>query len=236
MYEILPSEPLASLLRTFESWGGIVDYVLIGWDENVSVDPFELHKEAAIFTAKTLIDRHTQYLVKYLQSGKEDIYQIDDLLPDERKGIQIRPDEAKGQQISITEFFAPDKLWVMQDGVRIDVKPLIGSLEQYREKLLDELYVATSNYFHAFSDPPYGLSSREEHRARRQGEIEALFEVINKQLFGENLNDIVIYQWFTDWVDFLCFYEGYDWWGSYLWTVYDAKTKMFVGITASATD
>lgn len=229
MYEILPSESLASLLRIFESWGGVVDYVLIGWDESAGLDSYELHKEAAIFTAKTLIDRHTQHLIKYLQRNNKDISQLDDLLTEERKGIQIRPDEAKGQQTSIAEFFAPDKLWVVQDGVRIDVKPLLGSLEEYRDKPLD-----SRSYCHAFSDPPYTLSLHS--RRIPQAEIDALFAAINKQLFGENLDDIVVYQWTTDWVDYLCFDEGYDWWGSYLWTVYDAKTKMFVGIVASATD
>ncbi|GHO69302.1 hypothetical protein KSC_081940 [Ktedonobacter sp. SOSP1-52] len=228
MYEILPSEPLASLLRTFESWGGVVDYVLSGWDASVSLDPYELHKEAAIFTATTLVNRHKQHLTGYLLKTQQDISQLEALLIEERKGLQMRPDEAKGQQISIAEFFAPDKLWVVQDGVRIDVKPLLGSLEEYRDKPLD-----SRSYCHAFSDPPYTLSL---HRRIPQAEIDALFAAINKQLFGENLDGIVVYQWSTDWVDYLCFYEGYDWWGSYLWTVYDAKTKIFVGITASATD
>lgn len=65
MYEIPPSEPLATLLKTFDRIGGALHYVQIGLDEqDLKSDLAHRHKAAAILTARTIIDRNMRYLLR----------------------------------------------------------------------------------------------------------------------------------------------------------------------------
>ncbi len=81
------------------------------------------------------------------------------------------------------------------------------------------------NYHYAFAYPPYGIDSHLQER---------LFPAINHALFGDDLEALTIYEWSTDWAEYLN--DGDIWWGSFLWTVSSTQTQFLVGIAASTSD
>jgi hypothetical protein len=58
--------------------------------------------------------------------------------------------------------------------------------------------------------------------------------VINQLLFVKDMSVLTTYRWSTDWADY--FKLGDEWWGSYLWAVFNVQTNLIVGIAASVTD
>ncbi len=84
-----------------------------------------------------------------------------------------------------------------------------------------------SGYAYAFSDPPYSLGVSLE-------EANQLFSAINKHLFDSFSAELEIYQWSTDWSSY--FRAGNEWWGSFLWTIYNKRRNFIVAVGASATD
>lgn len=61
--------------------------------------------------------------------------------------------------------------------------------------------------------------------------------MINHHLFGDDIVALSIYDWDcwgNNWADY--FNQGQEWWDSFLWTVYNSRTKTLIGIAASTTD
>ena len=56
---------------------------------------------------------------------------------------------------------------------------------------------------------------------------------MNKFLFSDFTN-IIVYSWNTDCSSF--FDDGKEWWGHFLWTVYNPEKDWYVGIAVSSTD
>ncbi len=81
----------------------------------------------------------------------------------------------------------------------------------------------TIPYWFAFLNPPHGNSYT----------VDDLMKV-NHALFPEGTEDLIIYEWSTDWSDY--FDEGHEWWGACCWSIYDPKTSRYTVMMASATD
>ena len=212
-YEIHPSEPLATLFRTFKEVGGMIDYVLIGGiTPEEFADPYAFHKIAAGFTIEAAILRYPRSQERGPASFRE-------------------PDKAEGKQITPAEFFAPGYI-----GIPFEVSAYLTAEELEVERLkLDqdvfsngEIGQFMHNHHYAFSYPPYNLDSLDGHAE------EWLFPAINHELFGDDVKALTIYEWSTDWAGY--FKLGDEWWGSFLWTVYSTETQQLVGIAASASD
>jgi hypothetical protein len=120
-------------------------------------------------------------------------------------------------------------VWV--DSTDLSASPYVGIINPGDLLALPQaqkeggIYVSTQGYAWAFSDPPHGLATHE---------VENLFREINQQLFGDDLAALTIYSWSTGWASY--FDPDAEWWGSFLWTVYNTNTGGFVGIAAAATD
>lgn len=211
LYEIRPTEPLLTLLKTFYKVGGQVHYVLIGGNTPEEfVDPYTLHKAAAVFTIEALATRYPQSPEKGPDSRRE-------------------PEKIRGTRITPAEFFAPGHIGIPLEKTATLPLEELALLETELDKNIfshGELGQYLSNYQFAFSYPPYHLHGLDEHAEER------LFPAINYELFGDNWEALTIYNWSTDWADY--FNEGHEWWGSFLWTVYSTQTKVLVGIAVSA--
>ncbi len=229
MYEIAPSEPLAALLNKFDRMGGQIDYVQIGLDaSDLKADLIQRHKAAAIFTAQTVMDRGMQDLYRFWQTErarlqktfpgltKSSLYRVQ-----HRCGIQIRPDQAKSEPVPLARFFAlpPPYDQVQELPSWLDVSVFTPVISAERP-------IWQEGYPSAFLEPPYGLSLSDENV-----QPEALFQAINQQLFGDDINRLSVYQWSTDWIDFLNFQpENYELWDSALWTVSRPLPGPMIGI------
>lgn len=77
-------------------------------------------------------------------------------------------------------------------------------------------------YWYAFLEPPYGTHY-----------LKSDFIAFHESLFPDQ-EGIEVYRWNDDFSNY--FDAGKEWWGTGLWTVYDAKNKLFVVIGASLTD
>ena len=121
--------------------------------------------------------------------------------------------DATCTEISIAEFIGPDFDLVTQC---------------FRER------TAAQDYMYAFIDPPYPLLTPGEYKRLPEADILWIFNDINALLFDSFQPELVIYVWSADWSDY--FDEGQEWWGSFLWTVYNPQQNFIVVIAASATD
>lgn len=80
------------------------------------------------------------------------------------------------------------------------------------------------SYWHAFSEPPYGVPYTKDD-----------FHKINNILFAPAYrDDLEIYSWNDDFSNY--FDDGKEWWGTALWSIYDKWMNRFVIIGASLTD
>lgn len=218
MREIIPTGAVKAVLDKFYNAGGGIDFVLI---EIVDAHPSDyeldqLHREAAIFTVRVAAARYP------------DSYE---------RGPGIEPEKAEGDPIEVAEFFMPPYIWIADPTPPSSFfkfkwrgGPEAAFTRQElqasaRAKRKGGYYQSTASYSHAFFDPPYGFRVKEPAQ---------FFHEFNQHLFGDNRDALSIYSWSTDWAEY--FKPGDEWWGSYLWTVYNTQSHALVGIAASQTD
>lgn len=85
-------------------------------------------------------------------------------------------------------------------------------------------------YAYAFSDPPYGL-----YGLKGLAKVERLFLDVWGGLVGSfEPEEVEVYGWTSD--VFSWFGAGWEWWGSFLWTVRPPGDRPWVGIAAATTD
>ncbi len=87
-------------------------------------------------------------------------------------------------------------------------------------------YIA-DGYAAAFADPPYNMQLDAVN-------LNQLFLQINDFLFGGLSASLEIFDWSGTWSKY--FEAGADWWGAYMWTVFNQDTRQLVVIGASTTD
>lgn len=232
MHEIAPAEPLATLLKKFVRMGGQVEYVQIGLDApDLKADLAQLHKDAAIFTAQTVVDRGMQALSRFWQTERARLQKAFPGLTQStlyrvqhRCGVQIRPDQACCEPVPLARFFALpppyDRMQELPSWLDVSVfTPVISAGQPWQE-----------GYPYAFLEPPYGLRLSDE-----KVQPESLFQAVNRELFGDDINRLSVYQWSTDWIDFLNFQpENYELWDSVLWTVARPLPGPMIGIAYAA--
>lgn len=221
LYEVQPMGQLANLLATFKEVGGIIDYVLIGGllPEDVA-DVYTFHHMAASFTIEAVTTRYPRSREKGPASRRE-------------------PEKAQGTLIPPTEFFAPGYVWIPLQDLATFPHFTQEEREMYQTdwnvRLHNGMGYGFHNYHHAFRYPPYGLARYgEEIQELPETEQEHLFQAINSELLGDDMDALTIYSWSTDWADY--FNDGHIWWGSFLWTVYSTQTQLLIGIAASTSD
>jgi len=78
-------------------------------------------------------------------------------------------------------------------------------------------------YWQAFLMPPFGSGDTAED-----------FCAVNRALFPNGAEDLVVYEWTTDWSDY--FDAGHEWWGAACWSAYDRSLDRYAVILASASD
>jgi hypothetical protein len=111
--------------------------------------------------------------------------------------------------------------YVGQNLFQIEFEP---SKAVRRQISLDEFI---EGYRYAFSEPPYSLRESKQ-------EVNELFIGVNQALFDRFEAPLEIYEWSNDWSTY--FDPGNEWWGAFLWTVWNEKKNWVIGIGASATD
>ncbi len=82
-------------------------------------------------------------------------------------------------------------------------------------------------YAAAFADPPYPMKLDAI-------DLNKLFLQINEMLFGGLSASLEIFDWSGTWSRY--FEAGAEWWGAYLWTVFNKDSHQLVTIGASTTD
>jgi hypothetical protein len=229
MHEISPSEPLATLLKKFGRMGGQIDYVQIGLDApDLNADLMQLHKAAAIFTAQIVMEREMQHLRWFWQTEKAMLQKAFPGLTQStlyrvqyRCGVQIRPDQAESEPVPLARFFAlPPPYDRMQE------LPAWLDVAAFTPVKRAHWSIWQEGYPYAFLEPPYGLRLSDENV-----QPEALFQAINRELFGDDINRLSVYEWSTDWIDFLNFQpENDEIWDSALWTVARPLPGPMIGI------
>src|ERR1700687_1868135 len=98
MYRIPPTETLISLITAFKQWGGLIDYVRIGEEQDfLSENSPERHTFAALFTAQAVTDSHIHYRRKCFREHETEMKKIWPWLTEDntyrvdlRKGTDIR--------------------------------------------------------------------------------------------------------------------------------------------------
>ena len=78
-------------------------------------------------------------------------------------------------------------------------------------------------YWYALMEPVHGRKNRPED-----------FKRVNGVLFPNGTDELVIYEWTTDWSDY--FDDGHEWYGACCWSVYDKSMDRYVVMLVSATD
>lgn len=225
------SAALQRALARFDELGGVVEFVgleLDGRDGRTR----ETHREAAISTMRVIGTRLDEYYLKLLERPD-----YADSRRDEFFQVQMDISKMEGKRISVHEFF----------GSHFDCNSrrllLRGRTPEHRNDFFwfgteesDESMVylplskseyMTDGFAQAFTETPHGLggSATEAHE---------LFITIYGELFTNFAAPDHIWQWSTDWSNY--FDAGYEWWGSFLWTVYIEGNAFIVGAAASTTD
>jgi hypothetical protein len=222
-----PSKQLDAYLAKFDHAGGVVDYVLFE-DIDPSKSTKEFHRLAAI-AALQQIDRRLEDYAKTMApktgSPVEDFFRL-----------SFDIDKISGRKVSKDEFLGPHYLiangklimrGITDDGMNDYFQ--VGD-EEKPENIIEvthdgDLYV--SGYAQAFSEPPYPIDMT-------SAEIEELFFLIGKMVYGEISSEMEIYEWAGPWSNY--FDAGLDYWGAFLWTVCNKANGKFAAIGVSATD
>lgn len=214
--EEMPPSGLRRALATYAELGGPVEFVVFGV-AGEGAPEYEIHKAAAIGTLHRLARRY----------------------PHIRR---IQPDQVQGMRISIDQFVGPrfDRsshrlLLVGQTPNHLNDHFYAGDEEKPSNVVRFDTSEAGLSY--AFSDPPYRLHpppSAGWGRSDLASTVNDLFRNIADEWFDDFSGDLVIYQWSTDWSDY--FDAGNEWWGSFLWTVYNRAKGILIGVAASDTD
>ena len=128
------------------------------------------------------------------------------------------------------------------EAVRIDPRQLFTfpdhpwKHEVHGTVLYDNVYEdGKIPYWYAFLEPPHGTGPvRKDGKIIRNHYGKEDFGIINQALFPMGTDQLVIYEWTTDWSDY--FDDGHEWWGAACWSVYDPRMERYVVILVSATD
>ncbi len=170
--------------------GGALYYVQIGLAEQ-DLKGNLAHRHAAIFTARTIIDRNMRYLLRLWSTEKarwkkeypgltqSTLYRVR-----RRSGIQIRPEQAKGQPIPLAQFFLLPPPYN-----RMEEFPSWLNVTAFRPTESVDQSLWLKSYPRAFLDPPYGLLWQRENTRP-----ENLFQAINQEIFNDDINLFTVYQ------------------------------------------
>ena len=79
---------------------------------------------------------------------------------------------------------------------------------------------------------PYWYALMEPIQRRSQSPED--FRKVNETLFPNGTDELVIYEWTTDWSDL--FDAGHEWYGACCWSIYDRSMDRYVVMLVSATD
>ena len=60
-----------------------------------------------------------------------------------------------------------------------------------------------------------------------------LFNLFSNEVFS-NFKHLMVYKWDTSNLSYFDF--GREWWGDYLWTVFDKESNRYIVITANSSD
>lgn len=90
-------------------------------------------------------------------------------------------------------------------------------------------------YWYAFLEPPLGTAwvVRNGEKIRKSYDRED-FEIVNRALFPQGIDELEVYEWTTDWSNY--FDDGHEYWGAACWSIYDKSMNRYAVIMASATD
>ena len=229
---IQPPKEIQELIDTFRNMGGVVDYSLIEWEDELP-PTYVQHKWAAIFIlsiyekqikerAAILLQSLPKFTTKemflrFIGISRKFSHQEQVALTNERQ-LKRRVSQPffcdlsllHGKQIGLEDFLGPN------------FNPRVTELISERHPF------GLQGYCYAFASPPYGV------HAYNEVTVDEVFLALNKYLFSDFTVPLEIYEWSTNWHEY--FVEGQDWWGSFLWTVYNPQQKFIAVITASTTD
>jgi hypothetical protein len=206
--EIPAPEDIRPMLRSYESMGGVLDFVFFDLPPSDEAE-YDIHRSAAISTLEAIRRR-----IPLFQ-------------------FSIRPEGAVGQPVSVEKFLGPHydqrkgtyKLY----GARSKSGGADYTTEGYTDAFFDPPHgLGAKRRGMMPLREFYGSSSKPAYRDDRD-----LFRDMNVALFN-NFADLTVYSWSTDWSTY--FDQGKEWWGAHLWTVANPARNLLIGLGASSTD
>ncbi len=200
---------LKSLLKFYASKGGVIDYVCLETEPG-DAPGYELYESAVKLALK--------------QIGEDNKHQVD-----------ADYTSMKGHKITINQFigshfsFERNALIVRgKTSPHLNDYFIAGDAETPSNVVhISQGDYIVDGYAAAFADPPYNMQLDAVN-------LNHLFLQINDLLFGGNSSSLEIFDWSGTWSSY--FAAGAEWWGAYLWTVFNKDTFQFVTIGASTTD
>ena len=219
---VLPLGSAESAVASHRDAGGVLEFVLV---EPVGESEAERHADAATVALAEITDRWERRVEASIATTGQ---------PRSRyPTIVTHPERAVGRRIDVTTFVGRAYDWTTRRIVSMwsDTSPGERSglhscaLEGRSKEGAGEFL--TDGYAEVFSDTPYGIRANLD-------QLNAWFEAINRELIGGLDEDLVVWNWSTDWSTW--FDDGRDWWGAYLWTVEREGRPWITAIGASSTD
>lgn len=183
---------------------------------------------ALLATSRTTIADKIRYIVKGPYVWKPGAEASWRLSPAKRKKLDELMERKRTYQLSYYHAFSdPPYLFKMH---QTDAQQLFCA-EHQTQQLVHNVEFHLENLSRASH---LGFRNRLTTDGR---DAARLFKMINHHLFGDDITVLSIYDWDgwgNNWADY--FDQGQEWWGSFLWTVYNRQTRMLVGIAASTSD
>ncbi len=198
-----------SLLHFYASKGGVIDYICLE-SEPGDTPGYELY-ESAVKLALSVIEQETNHPL--------------DADYTHMKGHKITLEQFVGSHFS----FERNALVVRgKTSPHLNDYFIAGDAETPSKivRISEGDYLA-DGYAAAFANPPYPMQLDATN-------LNQLFIQINGSFFGGLIASLEIYDWSGTWSKY--FEAGAEWWGAYLWTVFNKDTHQLVTIGASSTD
>lgn len=235
----ITTEFIGNEIQAFEQYGGVL-----------KIKAFKITGVADEAQAHYLTALNTLQLIA---KDIDDYFDALNLGAERDKYFKVVVDEDfsnTGQAINISKFFGPyfdaqqkrpvvrGDLIVWNGGVGTYMGSFYYDAEEKPENVItsDEVYwrevykhdYATKGFTEVFFEPPHSFGGKMTKYERGM-----FFLEFTTKLF-DDYERIKVYEWGTDCSNF--FDDGKEFWGSYLWTVYNPVKDIYIGIAASTTD
>ncbi|HSH04625.1 MAG TPA: hypothetical protein VLL52_19090 [Anaerolineae bacterium] len=204
-------------INAYLGHGGVLDFALFNVAPHVVLTGYDLHQESAKQALWYIDDQLATYAKQSAQKSGTPI--------EYHYRLTFDYDQIYGRQLTLNQFLGsyfhhPTQALIIQNENN-QYHPATNEQQQL------PIPAKTEGYAYAFSHPPYPIRLK-------PATLNQYFHQINDILFGSLTTTLEIYEWAGPWSNY--FEPGFEWWGAYLWTIYNPQRRQIATIAASATD